>query len=232
MPADGLTHHLCCGRKQLRASSLKNKSHIVPLNITKGICDLGFILSWSFPPTTSPLLPPLRPVLFPSHTSCDDIWWLGWGWPHLRPPILGRVPMPGQWRHKILPTIGIGWRRWAGASSWTNKNQLVVLQELLESGAKLVGCISGPTCQGPCCHHEERPRWVWTEEERNTEGQVDTKSWWHNGSPWTHLKLDKAWFYEPVYFLSACLSCLSQFEFSFCHLKPSVLTNIVDSLPL
>ena len=31
-----------------------------------------------------------------------------------------------------------------GVSSWASKNQPVLLQELVESGAKLVGCMSGP----------------------------------------------------------------------------------------
>lgn len=67
-------------------------------------------------------------------------------WVGLTPPPTSRAvpcPAPGLRKYEIPSTMGIGWRR-VGASSWANKNQPALLQGLVGSGAKLVGCMSGP----------------------------------------------------------------------------------------
>lgn len=137
---------------------------------------------------TSPLLPSLPAVLFPSHTGCGDLCflasmcsffcgnsslipfrealffclpptWLGWGWPHLQPPGLDLYLKPDWQKYRIPSTMGIGWR-WAGASSWANQNQPVVLWEVLG-----VWCEAGRMCQvlpGAMLLPGEKAVWVWS----------------------------------------------------------------------
>lgn len=66
-----------------------------------------------------------------------------------------------------------------------------------ECGAKLVECVR--SFQGLCCCLGKRLSGYEADtEDRNTEREVDTDSWRHPLSSWIHLKLDKAWFYEPI----------------------------------
>ena len=167
---DGTIHHVCCGRKQLRNGSLKNKIR-VPLRIINTIhgTSLFRLDPPPFPHLTTPailtrcVIPRAIPVVvtfvsypacvlssvgtaasFPLGKLCSSTFHphgLGGADPTFS--LLGWPcisSLTGR-KYRIPATMGIGWR-WAGASSWANQNQPVGLQEVLG-----VWCGAGRMCR-------------------------------------------------------------------------------------
>lgn len=148
MPADGVIHHLCCGRKYLRPSSLKNKIHI-PLHIIKGIHDVVLIVFWFTSPITWPTsaFPALCAIpqphqlywhLFPTQhvffSLAGAVSWLPLGklcFSTYSPHGLGGVDTDFNLPSWVFLVGGSIVCRWEGASSCINQNQPVVFQELL-----------------------------------------------------------------------------------------------------
>lgn len=171
-------------------------------------------------PSPNPLLPSLPSVLFPSHFSCSDICFLpsmysfplagrgncfstqsphGWGGadPAFNVPGWVLYPRSGWWKYRVgdgeVPlAVSIRMNLWFCRDYW-------------EAGARLVGCVLvfPGAMQSPW--EKPTPGYEADTEERSTERQVDTKSQQYHLSPWIHLKLDKAYFYEPLQCLSVCL---------------------------
>lgn len=151
---DAAIHHYVMGENSWEMVAWRIRSVFLCVSWKWSMVSPYFVLILRHSPT-SPLLPSLPAVLFPSHTGCGDLCflasmcsffcgnsslipfrealflylppaWLGWGWPHLQPPGLALYLKPDWQKYRIPPTMGIGWR-WAGASSWANQNQPVVL---------------------------------------------------------------------------------------------------------